>query len=283
MTGVVKMTAVARMSLFKPVFIDHRVTLEPREYREAYTDIDAYLTKKIRRQLEDQCCTHGYVRPGSTQILARSMGLAENGRFTGDFLYTCKVKLMCLLPYDNQLMDARVAKVNRMGAYVLLVDEGKLREAIRILLPRDLQLGNAEFDALKPGDGVKARILRARFQTNDSYINATGLFEGLQPSASGPVESLVPAVEDTEAIVPPAAGGNSAAAAAVLSPIVEGSHESASEGTQGTPEELKAAKAVMRAAFAPKAAEESKEAAGVEESKEEPVLSAGVEESKGDN
>ena len=110
------MTAVARMSLFKPVFIDHRTTLEPKEYREAYTDIDAYLTKKIRRQLEGQCCTHGYVRPGSTQILARSMGLAENGRFTGDFLFNCKVKLMCLLPYDNQLMDARVLKVNRIGA-----------------------------------------------------------------------------------------------------------------------------------------------------------------------
>ena len=263
------MTAVARMSLFKPVFIDHRVTLEPKEYREAYTDIDAYLTKKIRRQLEGQCCTHGYVRPGSTQILARSMGLAENGRFTGDFLYTCKVKLMCLLPYDNQLMDARALKVNRLGVYVLLVDEGKVREAIRILIPRDMHLGNAEFDALKPGDGVKARILRARFQTNDSYINATGLFEGLQPSASGPVEALIPAVEDTEAIVPPAAGGNStAAAAAALSPIAEGSHESAS--SEGTPEDLKAAKAIMRAAVAPKAAEA-------------PILSAGVEESKGDN
>jgi len=172
-----------------------------------------------------------------------------------------------------------------LGAYMLLVDEGRVREAIRILLPRDLQLGNAEFDALKPGDGVKARILRSRFQTNDAYINATGLFEGLQPSASGPVEALVPAVEDTEAIVPPVAGGNSAAAA-VLSPIVEGSHESASEGT---PEDLKAAKAVMRAAFALKAAdvEEAKEApvppADVEESKEAPILSAGVEESKGDN
>jgi hypothetical protein len=251
MTGVDKMTAVVRMSLFKPVFVDHRVTLEPKEYSEAYTDIDAYLTKKIRRQLEDQCCMHGYVRPGSTQILARSMGQAENGRFTGDFLYTCKVKLMCLLPYDNQLMDARVLKMNRLGAYVLLVDEGKVREAIRILLPRDMNLGNAEFDTLKPGYGVKARILRSRFQTNDSYINATGLFEGLQPSASGPVEALVPAVQDTEAALPPTAA---AAAAAVLSPIVEGSNES------GTPEELKAAKNLMRSALGP--------SAGVEESKE---------------
>jgi DNA-directed RNA polymerase subunit E'/Rpb7 len=272
MTGVVKMTAVVRMSLFKPVFIDHRVTLEPKEYREAYTDIDAYLTKKIRRQLEGRCCTHGYVRPGSTQILARSMGQAENGRFTGDFLYTCKAKLMCLLPYDNQLMDARVLKVNRVGAYVLLVDEGKVREAIRILLPRDLHLGNAEFDALKPGDGVKARILRSRFQTNDDYINAAGLYEGLQPSASGPVEALVPAVEDTEAVVPAetkAAAAAAAAAAAVLSPIVEGSHESGSaEGTpEGPPEELKAANA-SNASNASKAVAE-------------PVPSAGVEESKG--
>ena len=92
-----------------------------------------------------------------------------------------------------------------------MVDEGKVREAIRILLPRDLQLGNAEFDALKPGDGVRARILRSQFQTNDDYIRATGLFDGLQPSASGPVEALVPAVEDTEAVVKLPGGSNSAA------------------------------------------------------------------------
>jgi hypothetical protein len=110
-----------------------------------------------------------------------------------------------------------------------MVDEGKVREAIRILLPRDLQLGNAEFDALKPGDGVRARILRSQFQTNDDYIRATGLFDGLQPSASGPVEALVPAVEDTEAVVKLPGGSNSAAGGPALSAIAEGSQE---EGTE---------------------------------------------------
>jgi hypothetical protein len=86
----------------------------------------------------------------------------------------------------------------------------------------------------------------------------------MQPSAAGPVEALVPAVQDTEAVVP---AEPKVAAAAVLSPIAEGSHESGStegtQGTQGTPEELKAAKAIMRSAFAPKVVE----SAGVEESK----------------
>jgi len=202
--------AAARMTLFKPIFIDQRIALTPSEFNDAAADIDAYLLAKIRKGLEGQCCTHGYVRPGSTQILARSMGQAEHGHFTGDFLYTCKVKVMCLLPVADQMVDARILKMNKLGAYALIVDEGRLREAMRILMPRDLHLGNVEFDSLKEGQGVRVRFMRSRFQAKDAFINAVGVFEGLAPSAdakAGGAEeedaepSLLPAVEDTEPVV----------------------------------------------------------------------------------
>lgn len=198
--------ATARMTLFKPIFIDQRVALTPSEFREASADMDAYLLAKIRKGLEDQCCTHGYVRPGSTQILARSMGQAEHGHFTGDFLYTCKVKIMCLLPVADQILEARILKMNKLGAYALIVDEGRLREAMRILMPRDLHLGNTAFDALKEGQGVRVRFMKSRFQAKASFISAIGVFEGLAPSADakeGEEEepTLQPAVEDTEPVV----------------------------------------------------------------------------------
>jgi len=194
------------MSLFKPVYLDQRVSLSPSEYREAAVDMDKYLLEKISKVLEGQCCTHGYVRPGSTQILSRSMGQAEHGRFTGDFLYYCKIKLMCLEPYANQLVEARILKMNKLGAYALIVDQGRLREAMRILIPRDLHLGNAEFDGLTVGKGVKVRLLKSRFQANDAFIQSVGMYEGLAPAADGTVdeEVLMPAVPATEAVAPSA-------------------------------------------------------------------------------
>lgn len=203
------------MSLFKPVYLDQRMALSPTELREAAADIDAYLISKIRKRLEGQCCTHGYVRPGSTQILARSMGQAEHGRFTGDFLYNVKVKVLCLLPHADQITEGRILKMNKLGAYALIVDDGRLREAMRILLPRDLHLGNAEFDALEPGKGVRIRLLRSRFQANDAFIQAVGVFEGMAPAADEKAEAadapvpLQPGVAATE--------GGGAAAAAVAS------------------------------------------------------------------
>jgi DNA-directed RNA polymerase subunit E'/Rpb7 len=201
----------ARMSLFKPVYLDQRVALTPMDYRKAADDIDAFLVEKLRERLEGKCCTHGWVRPGSTQILARSMGQAEHGRFTADFLYTCKVRVLCYEPTANQQVEARVLMANKLGAYVLLVDQGRVREAARILLPRDYHEGNAEFDTLQPGQGVKIRILSFRFQANDGFINAVGVYEGRAPGADQKAEG---AEGGAPALVPPIAPTEGAAAAA---------------------------------------------------------------------
>jgi len=47
---------------------------------------------------------------------------------------------------------------------------------MRILLPRDLHIGNVDFDKLSPDDVVTVQVLRSRFQTNDPFISSVGLF-----------------------------------------------------------------------------------------------------------
>jgi len=164
--------------------MDQRVALTPSEFREAAEDIDTFLLNKMKKGLEGLCCTHGYVRPRSTQILARSMGQAEHGRFTGDFMFHCKLKLQCLLPHADQVVDARILKVNKLGAYALVVDDGRALEAMRILVPRDLHIGSAEFDAISVGQGIRVKLLRSRFQSKDTFIQSVGLFEGMAPAAN---------------------------------------------------------------------------------------------------
>jgi DNA-directed RNA polymerase subunit E'/Rpb7 len=187
------------MSLFRPVYMDQRVALSPTDFRDAAADVDAFLLKKLRKRLEEQCCTHGYVRGGSTQILARSMGQAEHCRFTGDFMYHCKVRILCYLPEAGQTVDAQILMTNKAGAYALLVDQGRVTEAMRIFLPRDFHLGNTAFDELQVEQVVRVRLLRARFKANDPFINVAGVFLGASTvEVTGGPKKLKSVVAPTE-------------------------------------------------------------------------------------
>ena len=269
-----------RMTLFKPVYLDHRVTLSPTELHEAAADMDAFLVKKIRKVLEGQCCTHGYVRRGSTQILARSMGQAEHCRFTGDFIFHCKIRVLCLLPEAGQLVDARILKVSKIGAYALIVDDGKIQEAMRILVPRDFHLGNEEFDALEVDQGIKVRLLSSRFQANDAFIQAVGTYEGLSATAQAATthkkkeELLKPAVAATE----PAAETDYSTNAAVIAAraaLTEAVRAAQTEENAQTKAAVEAARAALAAATGA-AAGELPALAPVEEVSEE--TNAGTEE-----
>jgi hypothetical protein len=66
------------------------------------------------------------------------------------------------------MLEALVIKVNKMGAYAVF------QEAIRVLLPRDLHIGDTDFDNIKEGDMISVRIERSRFGAGDSYIMAVG-------------------------------------------------------------------------------------------------------------
>lgn len=189
------------MSIFSPVFVDQRVSLTPMEFREASGDIDAFLLAKMKKDVEGQCCMDGYVREGSMRILARSMGQAEHGRFTGDFLFYCKTRMDCLLLTEGQIVEGQVLKANKMGAYALLTEEGQTLEAARILLPREFHVGSTDFDGLTPGSRIRMRILRARFQKNDAFIQAAGVLESIVGEAAnaGILPPLLPAVTATEA------------------------------------------------------------------------------------
>ncbi len=156
--------------MFHTIYLDERIALTPIELNSIRTadGIKEILLTKLREKLAGRCNADGYVNPGSIELLDRSMGVAENGRFTGNLLYDCKIKCDVLYPTADTIIQGLVLKVNKMGAYVVYGD------AIRILLPRDSHIGNARFDELKEGESVQVCIERTRFQTNDPFIMAVG-------------------------------------------------------------------------------------------------------------
>jgi DNA-directed RNA polymerase subunit E'/Rpb7 len=92
------------------------------------------------------------------------MGSVEKGRFTSDFIYYLKAQGKVLNPPEGLQVDGEVIKKNKMGLYVIIND------AIRIMIPRDLHIGNEKFEAIQIGDKIRVEIKKSRFQVNDTHI-----------------------------------------------------------------------------------------------------------------
>ena len=165
--------------MYHTIYLDERVSMNASELNgiRSTDNIRDILLTKLKEKHEGKCNANGYVRPGSLQMLARSMGVAQNGKFTGDIMYDCKTKCEVLFPTADSIIEVHVIKTNKMGAYAVF------EEAIRVLLPRDLHVGNSSFDEIAEDDTVRVRIKRTRFDTNSPFIMAVGVLENQPDNA----------------------------------------------------------------------------------------------------
>ncbi len=171
---------------------EEKVAISPGDLRPEITSFDDILLSKVKKLLEGKCSKHGYVIPDSLELLSRSMGSAEKGRFTSDFLYYLKVLGKVYNPPDGLQVEGEVIRKNKMGLYVIIKD------AIRIMVPRDLHIGNEEFDSIEIGDKIIIEIKESRFQVNDTHILSIGEFVGMVSGALG-AEAASASAEEQDA------------------------------------------------------------------------------------
>lgn len=201
-------------------FFQEKVYLTPKDLRNDIESVDDILVLKLKERLEQRCSPHGYVMPGTLEILTRSTGMVDSGRFSGDWAFLVKAKGHVLNPPEGTMVEVEVLKSNKMGVYAVY------ENAIRLMVPRDLHLGDEEFDALKVGDRIKVEIQKSRFQLRDPFIVSVGMYRGM---------SGMP----TRVNVPPSKSVNSEVPVnEVISKLEEeGANVSGDEGTSGAEED----------------------------------------------
>jgi hypothetical protein len=97
---------------------------------------------------------------------------------------------------------------------------------IKVLLPRDLHIGNPDFEAVKEGEEIEFEVVGARFQQGDDSIVVLGQLKSvIQPAVEAPVEAA-------EAVEPAVAAGvsNAAGDSAIRKVVVEASAAKPAEG-----------------------------------------------------
>jgi DNA-directed RNA polymerase subunit E'/Rpb7 len=173
---------------------EQRVVLTPKELNAVEkTSINKLILSKLRDAIENKCSKHGFVLPGTLEILSRSLGRIENGRFTGAFIYQVQARGKVLVPVDGAIVRGTILKKNKMGIYVYY------KNAFRIMVPRDFHLGDERYESLKIGDEIEVELKKSRFQINDNYIISVGMLRAAEATAAAMPENATELASTQEA------------------------------------------------------------------------------------
>ena len=171
------------------VLFEEQVSLVPADFSKEITSINDMLLEKLKEKLENKCSRNGYVLPNTLKIMSRSLGKASLGRYVGDYVFYVQLQGNVLNPPDGIVLQGEVISKNKMGLYI------NYKNAIRVIVPRDLHIGNEEFDSVMVGDIIQAEIKKSRFQVNDESILSVGIFNKKMNSVNA---SGSPDVNDTD-------------------------------------------------------------------------------------
>ena len=70
-------------------FFEKKVSLNAKDLNKvgASNTVADLLIQKLSAMMDSKCSEHGYVLPGTLELISRSVGYFEAARFTGDAVY----------------------------------------------------------------------------------------------------------------------------------------------------------------------------------------------------
>jgi DNA-directed RNA polymerase subunit E'/Rpb7 len=149
-------------------------------------NIQSSLLSQIKAQIEGRCGVEGYVQPKSSVIIEYSLG--RMSILKSGVNYRVKFQADICLPHKGQqVTGVPVLFRSKIGVH------GEL-SPLKFLLPRDLHIGNADFEAIVENDTLDLEVLGAEFKQNDESIFVLAKLLKRTPASAEP-EGAAPAIE----------------------------------------------------------------------------------------
>ena len=137
-------------------------------------NIHASLVAQLRHKYEGICLPEGYVQPRSITITEHSFG--RTNILKGGLDYSVRFQADLCLPHTGQKFRAPVTLKSKIGLHAET-------DPIKILLPRDLHIGNSDFDEVDVGQTIEFEVVGSRFQQGYETIVVLGkLLEVIRPA-----------------------------------------------------------------------------------------------------
>lgn len=164
-------------------------------------NIHTSLLAQLRMKFEGVCVAEGYIQRQSITIVEHSMG--RMNMIKGGLDYAVRFQVDICMPHPGQVFRAPVVLKSKIGVHAEATP-------IKVLLPRDLHIGNVSFEDVEEGQDIEFEVVGSRFQQGDDSIVVLGKLRD---------------------VVLPAAPGEAPAGGEELSSLVESSRPDAAAGT----------------------------------------------------
>jgi len=141
---------------------------------------------QLRMNMEGRCSSEGYIERDSITILSYSLGRVNS---ISGIDYDVKFQADVCLPHPGQIFKASVELRSKIGLHSDLLP-------LKILIPRDLHIGNQEFETIEIGQEFEFEVIGPQFKQQDKVIVVVGrLRTALKPA---PLQPLLHAVSTVE-------------------------------------------------------------------------------------
>jgi len=126
------------------------------------------LESLVASEIEGRCIVEGFVKPGSTRLLAYNSGLIRNGGVVFEVVFEC----MSCCPVEGMLIDCVAKNITKAGIRAEMDGDGV--SPVVVFVARDHSHLNDYFNAIAEGDNIKVRVIGQRFELNDKYVSVIG-------------------------------------------------------------------------------------------------------------
>ena len=177
-------------SLFERRMLTKKVNIHAKFLQK---NIQASLLSQLKVKFQGRCLAEGYLQRDSITITAYSLGRLNYLRGGADYDVTFQADIC--MPHVGQVFKAPVSLRSKIGIHAEL-------EPLRILIPRDLHIGNELFDKVEVGDDVEFEVVGTQFKQGDEDVIVVGRLLGqiVEPQILGePIEQIAAAAPPVSA------------------------------------------------------------------------------------
>lgn len=135
------------------------------EARHLQRNIQASLVAQLRMKYEGTCTAEGYIQRQSITIVEHSLG--RTNLIKGGLDYLVRFQADVCMPHTGQVFRAPIRLRSKIGLHADITP-------LKVLLPRDLHIGHAEFDEMPENQEVEFEVVGSRFQQGDETIVVLG-------------------------------------------------------------------------------------------------------------
>jgi DNA-directed RNA polymerase subunit E'/Rpb7 len=128
-------------------------------------NIQGSLLEQLKLNYEGKCSSEGFIQPQSITILNYSIGRTNYKK--GGVDYAVQFQADICLPHQGQIFRSIITLRSKIGIHSESLP-------IKILIPRDLHIGNPDFDNVKEGEEIEFEVIGAEFKQQDKNIYVVG-------------------------------------------------------------------------------------------------------------